>query len=126
AIMDGGGVGRADGNVALGEGVSAPFANATGVKIIVAPPTAAGVGGVVGTPGTRAEPLVPVHLIPRWFGFAGQPVILHLGSVPRRHVRANSMDMAEEAGVEQYDGARTIMDASLQRVRVMRWTRSRD
>ena len=85
---------RVDAGLGLGEGVGAPLADATGVEIVVAAPAAADVGGVVGPPRAGAEPGVPVHLVLGRLGFGGQPVVPHLGGVPRRDVGVGGVHLA--------------------------------
>ena len=90
--------------LALGEGVGAPFADATGVEVVIAAPAAADVGGVVGPPGAGAQPGVPVHLVLGRLGLGGQPVVAHLGGVPRGDVGVGGVDLAQPAGAGHLDG----------------------
>ena len=99
-VFDGRGIRSTNCFLALGERVSPPFTDATGVEVVKPAPAASDVSGVVGTPGTRAEPLIPVHFVLWWFGFRRQPIVSHFGRLPRGDVSANGVHLAQPADVE--------------------------
>jgi len=101
-VLDGGGVGCVDGDLALGESVCAPFADATCVEVVIASPLAADIGGVVWSPGAWSEPLVPVDFISGRLGFRFEPFVTHFGCVPGGNVGAYGVDFAESACSEEF------------------------
>src|SRR5207248_7669682 len=62
-VGDSRGVAGADGHLTLSERVRAPFADATGVKIIVAAPAAFDIFVIVRPFRTGPQPQIPIHFI---------------------------------------------------------------
>src|SRR5262249_59308566 len=86
-----------------GSHVRRPGAGAWGWEMLMPPPAAADVRGVIRAPRARAEPRVPVDFLARWLGLFRQPGMTHLGGVPGRDVSADRMDLPQPARTRQLD-----------------------
>ena len=93
-----------DAGLGLGKGVGTPFADATRVEVVMAPPAAADVGRVVWPPGDRAQPGVPVHFFLGGLGLFRQPGVAHLGGIPGGDVCSRRLHLAQPPDAGQLDG----------------------
>jgi len=102
------GIQRVDAGLGLCKGMGTPFANATGMKIIVTAPATADITRMIGPPRAGAEPGVPVNVVLGWLRLGGLAIKTHDGGIPRGDVRIGGVHLAEPPGTRGLDGKHMI------------------